>query len=180
MFSKLFSGTRLVTERLRAHLLRLRGVNSDRKCMVGPRVRLDRPRTIQLGTRVTLEADVWIKSVDDSATVRVGDYSFLGRGVEMDVLELISIGAHALIAPNVFITDHNHNLARAQLIDQQGCTSRPVVIGDDVWLGAGAVVLPGVTIGRGAVIGAGAVVTGNVPEYEIWVGVPARPIGRRE
>jgi acetyltransferase-like isoleucine patch superfamily enzyme len=54
-----------------------------------------------------------------------------------------------------------------------------VVLEDDVWLGAGVVVTPGVTIARGAVVGANAVVTKDVPEYEIWAGVPARRIGER-
>ena len=52
-----------------------------------------------------------------------------------------------------------------------------IVIGDDVWIGAGAIVLPGVTIGEGAIIGAGAVVTKDVPAGETYVGVPARSIG---
>jgi len=60
------------------------------------------------------------------------------------------------------------------LIDAQGCSSAPVCIGDDVWIGARAVILPGVNIGRGAVIGAGAVVTRNVAANSVVAGVPAR------
>ena len=54
-----------------------------------------------------------------------------------------------------------------------------IEIGDDVWIGAGAVITPGVMVGRGAVIGANSVVTHHVPEYEVWAGVPARKIGER-
>ncbi|NUQ39504.1 MAG: hypothetical protein HUU23_17315 [Caldilineales bacterium] len=54
-----------------------------------------------------------------------------------------------------------------------------IVIEDDVWLGVGAIVLDGVTIGRGAVIGAGAVVTESIPAYAIAVGAPARVVGHR-
>ena len=54
-----------------------------------------------------------------------------------------------------------------------------IPVGDDVWLGAGAVVVAGVTIGEGAVIGANSVVTRDVPSNEIWAGAPARKIGER-
>jgi acetyltransferase-like isoleucine patch superfamily enzyme len=68
------------------------------------------------------------------------------------------------------------------LIQNQGDdqSSRDVLIGDDVWIGAGAVLLPGARVGNGAVIAAGAVVNATVPEYEIWGGVPARRIGERK
>jgi acetyltransferase-like isoleucine patch superfamily enzyme len=55
----------------------------------------------------------------------------------------------------------------------------PTVIGDDAWIGVGAVVMQGRSIGRGAVIGANAVVTKDVPAYEVWVGIPARKVGER-
>ena len=64
-------------------------------------------------------------------------------------------------------------------IPEQAMEVMPVVLEDDVWLGAHVVVLKGVTIGKGAVVGAGAVVTKSVPPHEIVAGVPARSLGRR-
>lgn len=90
------------------------------------------------------------------------------------------IGDRTLIAPNVCITDHNHNIRRDRLIADQGCSGAAVRIADNVWIGTQAVILPGVVIGKGVVIAAGAVVTKDVPEYETWGGVPARRIGERE
>ncbi|WP_145274031.1 acyltransferase [Planctomycetes bacterium SV_7m_r] len=84
-----------------------------------------------------------------------------------------------MIAPNVFITDHQHRVDSMIPIAEQGCEQRPVVIGDDVWIGTGAVILPGVTIGSGAVIGAGAIVNQDIPANQIWAGVPARMIRHR-
>jgi acetyltransferase-like isoleucine patch superfamily enzyme len=155
------------------------GARIGRKVSLGKRVEILRPRGVQIGQRVTMESDVWLKLVTPEARLTIGEYTFVGKGVEMDVSERIEIGNHVLIAPSVFITDHNHNIAADQWIDQQGCTSSPVRIEDDVWLGARVVVLPGVTVGKGAVVGAGAVVNKNLPEYSISVGVPARVIRMR-
>ncbi|MEL6109667.1 MAG: acyltransferase [Planctomycetota bacterium] len=129
---------------------------------------------------MTVESDVWIKLVDAEATLHVGEKSFLGRGTELDVLDRVTIGEKVLIAPRVFITDHSHKTDPGSAIMQQGCEARSVTIGDDVWIGTGAVILAGVTIGDGAVVGAGAVVRHDVPGNEIWAGVPAKKIRNRK
>lgn len=92
--------------------------------------------------------------------------------VILDVCE-VRIGARTQVGPGVQILtpDHPRNPAeRAKGIEW----ARPIVIGADVWIGGGAIVLPGVTIGNGAIIGAGAVVTRDVPEGATALGNPAR------
>ena len=126
-----------------------------------------------------MEPEVWFKLVSPEARVNVGEFSFLGRGTEIDASDRVTIGSHVLVAPRVFITDHAHKLARGALIGSQGCSSAPVVIEDGVWLGVNAVVLPGVSIREGAVVGAGAVVTRDVPADTIVAGVPARVLRER-
>jgi acetyltransferase-like isoleucine patch superfamily enzyme len=168
-----------VAERLRARAWALRGVRAGAKVRIGARARVDRPWTVTIGERTQLESDVWLKMVDDAARLMVGAYAFIGRGSEFDVQQEVVIGPHSLIAPNVFITDHNHRITRGQRIDAQGCEARPVRIGDDVWIGTRAVVLPGVTIGDGAVVAAGAVVRDDVAPMQIVAGIPARPVGER-
>ena len=165
--------TRLAVERVRAYLLRARGCTIGRGVLVGQGVRVDRPWAVRLGMRCQLEAAVWIKVVDDAARVTVDDYTFLGRGVEIDASASVSIGRHVLIAPGVFITDHGHGIRAQELIGSQGCVAAPVVVEDDVWLGSGCIILPGTRVGRGAVVGAGAVVTRDVPPNGIVTGVPA-------
>ncbi|GAB5442268.1 MAG: hypothetical protein Fues2KO_26170 [Fuerstiella sp.] len=123
---------------------------------------------------------MWFKLESQEARVDVGRDSFIGRLCEIDCTERVSIGDGVLLAPGVFITDHNHRIARTTEIRLQGCASAPVVIEDDVWVGANAIILPGVRISKGAVIGAGAVVTKNVPAYEVWAGVPAQKKSDRE
>jgi acetyltransferase-like isoleucine patch superfamily enzyme len=168
-----------VSGRIRAMLLRARGAHIGPKSSVGPRLTVRNAGGVTLGSRVEIEHDVYFKLVSEDARLNVGDHTFLGRGCELDVAATLTIGAHTLIAPNVFITDHTHNHARDRALDEQGTSSAPVTIGDDVWLGAGAIVLHGVTIGNGAIVGAGAVVTTDVAAYAIVGGVPARVIGKR-
>jgi acetyltransferase-like isoleucine patch superfamily enzyme len=165
---------RIAISRLRSHVVKLQGGHIGRKCLFGHRARIDRPWLVRIGDRTQLEADVWIKVVSDDASISIGERSFVGRGTEIDVASSVIIGNRVLIAPGVFIVDHAHNIKAGILIDEQGCVDAAVSIGDDVWLGTGAVILPGVQIGRGAVIGAGAVVTRNVPENAIVAGIPAR------
>jgi maltose O-acetyltransferase len=91
------------------------------------------------------------------------------------------IGDHVRIAPNVTILGADRNVKRRDtLIVHQGRSHKSTNIGHDVLIGAGAVILPGCSIGTGAVIGAGSVVTRDVAPYAIVAGSPARVIGQRE
>ena len=94
----------------------------------------------------------------------------------------IRCGNHILIAPNVaFIGRHDHRIdvVGKTMWDSPRGAAPVTTIEDDVWIGYGAIVLSGVTIGRGSVVAAGAVVTADVGRYSIVAGVPAREIGRR-
>ncbi len=164
----------LIAGRLRAALLRLSGVRIAAKSNVGARVVIIGPRGITLGKRVTLEHDVYLKLVTPAARVTIGEMAFVGRGCELDVAERVTIGAHTLLAPNVFITDHRHNIRAGVRINDQGVTTKPVTIGEDVWIGTGSVILPGVTIGDGAIVGALSVVTHDVEPNAVVKGAPAR------
>lgn len=153
---------------------------------VGSRVRVhkgcrfERPWGISLGERARVEPRVFFHLAQDEAELRIGAFTFIGAGTQIDVLDMIEIGHHTLIGPGCFISDHDHKFESAVLrIDQQNCAVDHVSIGNDVWLGAGVAVLSGVVIGDGAVIGAGAVVRDSIPPYSIAVGVPAKVVGQR-
>ena len=173
-----FEGLRLLWNlargRMLAHLWTMRGARVGSKTAIGRRCVVDRPWCVQLGERVVLEADVYVKMVADTASIQLGDSVFVGRGVQFDILGDVKIGAHTVIAPNCFVTDHNHGSLRRLRIDQQSCAMAPVSIGSDVWLGVCVVVLPGVRIGEGVIVGANSVVTRDVAPMTVVAGTPAR------
>ena len=85
----------------------------------------------------------------------------------------IFVGDDTMFAPNVVITTTNHTI-NPELREKRMQYVKPVHIGNNVWIGSGAIILPGITIGDGAVIGAGAVVTKDVPAFAVAVGNPAK------
>lgn len=91
-----------------------------------------------------------------------------------------TIGDNVLIAGHCMIISSNHNFGNKDVpINQQGETSRGIIIEDDVWLGAGVKILDGVTIGKGSIVAAGSVVNKNIEPYSIYAGVPAKKIKTR-
>ena len=104
----------------------------------------------------------------DGGILSIGNYCFLNNNVSITCLDCITIGNGVQIANNVVIVDHNHDYKK-----HGGYVSSPVVIEDRVWIGANAVILPGIHIGEGAVIAAGSVVTKDVPARTVVAGIPA-------
>ena len=103
----------------------------------------------------------------------IGDYFYANFNlVIVDDID-VYIGNHVMIAPNVVITATGHPIHPDVRRDGRQF-SLPVHIEDDVWIGAGAIILPGVTIGRNSVIGAGSVVTRDIPPNVVAVGTPCR------
>lgn len=94
----------------------------------------------------------------------------------------IVIGNNCLISQHITIVASNHSIVKSKLICEQpwSVNKNFVIIKDDVWIGANAVIMPGVTIGTGAIIGAGSIVTMDIPEYAIAVGNPAKVNKYRE
>jgi len=138
-------------------------------------VRMDTPpyRRFWLGRKSVVESYCCINNAVGDVTI--GDYTRIG--IHCTVIGPVCIGDHVNLAQGITVTALNHNYADSnRKIDEQGISTKPVVIGDDVWIGANAVILPGVTIGRHVVVAAGAVVTKDVPDYSLVAGVPAKEI----
>lgn len=114
------------------------------------------------------------KIIKFGENVEINDYVHIAAG------EKVSIGSNVLIASKVYISDINHGNYKNMNQDSplvkpnyRKLSTSPVVINDNVWIGEGVCVMPGVTIGFGCIVGALSIVTKNIPDYSIAVGTPA-------
>jgi acetyltransferase-like isoleucine patch superfamily enzyme len=112
--------------------------------------------------------------------IEIGEYANIGVFCNISSNSKIKIGKKVLIGPHcsLFATEHRFENRDIPIADQ-GWTSKGITVEDNVWIGAGVVVLDGVTIGRDSIIGAGAVVSEDIPEFSIAVGMPAKVIRKR-
>lgn len=126
-----------------------------------------------VGKNINIERGASFGSGKD---LQIGDDSGLGENCQ--VPDNIKIGRDVMMGPDVLIIGKNHEFENLQIpMRLQGAKDAPpVVIGDDVWIGARTIILPGITINNGAIIGAGSVVTHDVPPFAICAGNPARVI----
>ena len=127
------------------------------------------------GKKVNIEHDATF-----SAKTSLGDYS--GIGINARIHGDCTIGNHVMMGPDVVVITRNHSFDSTDIpmMFQGFDEERPVVIGNDVWIGERVIILPGVNVGDGAILAAGAVVTKDVPPYAIVAGVPAKIIKMRK
>ena len=138
-------------------------------------VRMDTPpyRRFWLGEKSVIESYCCINNAVGDVTI--GNYTRIG--IHCTVIGPVCIGNNVNLAQGITVTALNHNFEDTSMrIDEQGISTKPVIISDDVWIGANAVILPGVTIGRHSVVAAGAVVTKDVPDNSLVAGIPAKVI----
>jgi acetyltransferase-like isoleucine patch superfamily enzyme len=175
---------------------------AGRGVVFGQGVVLRHPHKVRLGDGVTIDDLVVLDAKGTSNRgIDIGPGAFLGRGTILSCKDgdialgehanlgfhcevfsgsSVTVGAHALFAAQVYLVGGGHEFeARDAAVIEQPRTSRGIVLGDNVWLGAGAKVLDGLRIGSHVVVGAGAVVTADLPEGAIAAGVPARVVRLR-
>lgn len=157
--------------RLLAPLFQHRGRHS----VIHRTVRMDTPpyRQFRLGRYSVIESGACINNA--VGDVIIGDYTRVG--LHNTVIGPVTIGSHVNLAQGITVTALNHNFSETgRRIDEQGISTKHVIIEDDVWIGANAVILPGVRIGTHSVVAAGAIVTKDVPSHSLVAGVPAKVI----
>jgi lipopolysaccharide O-acetyltransferase len=142
-----------------------------------------------MGEDFSAEDSLWLLAISRyhnqqfSPKIRIGNQVRISRHVQIAATHFVEIGDNVLIGSGVVITDHNHGQYSEESTPPDIAPSlrpldhdRRVVIGKNVWLGAGAIVTPDSVIGEGAVIGANSVVIGPIPPFSVAVGLPARVI----
>jgi acetyltransferase-like isoleucine patch superfamily enzyme len=135
------------------------------------RLRLGRWTWIGRGTKIRCH----------EGEVRIGAKTVMGEDCTISAYQHVSIGEQCIVADRVMLIDFDHNVAEVeQPIRLQGIYKRDVRVGNNVWIGYGAQILRGVTVGDNAIIGASAVVSKDVPANAVVAGVPARVIRMRE
>jgi len=157
--------------RMLAPLYQHRGKHS----VIHRSARMDTPpyRKFSLGDYSVVESFACINNA--VGDVLIGDHTRIG--LHNTIIGPVTIGSHVNLAQGITITALNHNFDNPEMrIDEQGVSTTPVILGDDIWIGANAVVLPGVTIGNHSVVAAGAIVTKDVPPHSLVAGVPAKII----
>lgn len=172
----------------RARKIQRRWLASQRQCgciieSVDIRGRSDWTGSIRIEGKVSIEKETTFAFPPDDMPcegITIGSGVFVGRNTFFSIIGKIHVADNVLIGPYSYIASANHRFTELDLpISHQGYDLKDVTIETGVWLGAHVVVLPGITIGQGAIVGAGAVVTKDIPEYEIWGGIPAKKIGAR-
>lgn len=128
----------------------------------------------KFGTDVNIERNAVF-----TPELEIGNNS--GVGIDCEVYGPVTIGDNVMMGPEVVIytSGHKHDRIDIPMMEQGSSETQPVTIGNDVWIGRRAIIMPGVTIGDGVIIGAGAVVTKNIEPYMVAVGVPAKAIKSR-
>jgi acetyltransferase-like isoleucine patch superfamily enzyme len=168
--------------RLAWHKLRLRGrlqldgvafICAGASLEVGPTARLQLGRWCWIGNDTKLRIH--------EGVVSIGAKSVLGQECTLSCYQHISIGRECIVADRAMLIDFDHTFGDVERPTRlQGIEKRDVRIGNNVWIGHGASILPGVTVGDNAVVGAAAVVTRDVAANAVVGGVPARLIRMRE
>jgi acetyltransferase-like isoleucine patch superfamily enzyme len=154
---------------------------TDGLCFVGPGVQLE----IARNARLVLGRWSWIghgcKIRIHEGEVRIGAKTVLGQECTISAYQRVAIGHECVIADRVMLIDFDHGVVEVERpIRLQGIYKRDVQVGNNCWIGYGACILRGVTIGDNAIVGTSAVVTKSLPDNAVAAGVPARVIRMRD
>jgi maltose O-acetyltransferase len=167
------------------HRIRVYSRKVGNNLVIGKRVRIVTLSRFKVGKNVGIADGVILDCGGNiwgelRGGITIGNNSYIGYNSVLLGGGEIEIGKKVLISPGTVVTTQGHLFKdTGRYMKDQPTYVAKVIIEDDVWIGANATILPGVRVGKGSVIGAGSVVTNDIPEYSIAVGIPARVISKR-
>ena len=161
----------------RASLIaKIKNLNTSIQC--DGNIHVTGTKNISIGSRCRLGTDLELRTMEHGI-IELADDIRINRGCTITSYSNVSIGNFSIVGEYSSIRDANHGIKRDEPMRYQPHTSSPIEIGEDVWIGRGCCILPGVSIGNGSVIGANSVVTKDIPAGVIAAGVPAVVIKER-
>lgn len=174
---KLMSWAKPWQQQIQAELVQLETVTIGNNCFIAPNSHIfaEPGRDIILGDSCMIAADCFLHG-----PITLGNEVAINHSCSIDGGRAgVTIGSQTRIANNVTIYAFNHGMSPNTPIYQQSNSSKGIIIGEDVWIGANAGIVDGVQIGDHAIIGMNAMITKDIPAYAIMAGNPAKQIGDR-
>lgn len=174
-----------ILNRIYSCLLKRKFSSFGNKSLIGFPATLNHPDMIKVGKNVTIREHAWLNCVNkaqDKVTLEIKDGCYIGRFAHINAYKSVILEESVLVADRVFISDVNHQFSDPYIpiIDQGVTTPLPITLKKGCWIGVGAVILPGVTVGENAIVAANAVVTKDVPKNKIARGIPANIYSKNE
>ncbi len=127
---------------------------------------------IEIGKKIMTRGPVYLNALKDGK-LNIGNEVFFNHNCSITAMDSISIGNNCMFGNNIVIVDHNHINTNKEL---QAYKTKPIIIKNNVWVGANSTILGGITIGDGAIVAANSLVNKSIPDGEVWGGVPAKKI----
>ncbi len=183
----LFHFPRRIYERLYSFCIARPSFGTCGKALnIKPSVSVTNPQYVFLGNYITINKNSVLLAIDEdrsgqsySPHLEIGDHVYLGLQVHINCANYVKLGSGILVANNVHISDVNHGYKEIDSLPfDQPLQVGKVEIGENTWIGQGAVIVGDVKIGKHCVIGANAVVSGHFEDFSVIVGVPARTVKR--
>ena len=172
----------LFKSNIRLQWLKLLGLKIGYNCKLG-KIFINIPEQVTIGDNCVIEDQVRLRPGGPwkQSFIEIGKNTFIGHSTQINVGNRFKIGDNCMIAPLTVFTDATHGFEDLTIpMKSQPCRYDCIEVKDDVWIGSGCVILGGVTVGKGVIVAAGAVVNKDIPDYEIWGGVPAKKIKSRK
>jgi acetyltransferase-like isoleucine patch superfamily enzyme len=133
-------------------------------------------KNVVVDTNVYFKRNSIVGCANKNSYISIGKNTTIGFNTIIISSEKIDIGSNCMIAPNVYIGDSNHGMSPKLPFNQQDNVVSPILIEDNVWIGAHSLILPGVKVVAGTIVGANSTVTNSILEQGVYVGSPAKRI----